>query len=224
MVAGLQVVNDSNVFQIDNSTTSFVLDRIVTCTTSGLVGSQIVSSQGTVTLNSGEVLAIRCNVPAALVSVTGTTAYLRAKGDVGTQITCYIFKAVTSSGAGYGLQIFDANSALMFCATLKPLRFVGFPSGNGDFTYISGRSYASILINQYYKITGDRMYLGGNTVRDTIATERGMVSTINSGIKVSTEFEYYNVSTYTAPTPPGLPPNTTSISQSLNAVIDVTDY
>lgn len=225
MTAGFQAFNDSGTFQIDGIFKSYILDRVVTITTTQSVGVDQVTSQGTASINDNEIVAIKAVNPSALITVASGLVYVRTKGVIGSTVTCYFFTPISTSSSNYGLQVFsETTGQLVFCATKKPIRFISFPTGNGSFVYDTNKIYAIIMLTQYYKVQSDRQFLGGTTVRDTIATTRSMVSNLTGGMKVSDEYEFSSVNQYTAPMPPAPVPSSTSIASAYHAIIDVTNY
>lgn len=226
MPAGLQIFNEQGSFQIDGVFKNLVLARKVTVSTEAYSDVGVVTSLATVTRNAGELLAIRSDVPIAHISTSSTAVRIRALAAAGAQVTCYFFSPIVSSDAKVGFQVFNEAGEIVYCASKKPLKFVGFPAGSGSFIYNSTTVYATILMNQYYAVSSDTAAVGGGRYFQRLSMERSYITNLTNGVKISQEFEYAYSATVSSPVgpPPPLPPNQASNTTGLHAVIDVTNY
>lgn len=228
MPAGLQVFNTAGTYQIDGTFPGFVFKRkvIVTCSTK-VLGNTLSYYRGTFTINQGEIFAIRSSEPCCMNGSVNGQMYLASMGPQNTQIEVYVFSQITSSGANSGLQVFSESGQLVFCATQKPLSFVGFPSGDGDFYYTAGRTYAAICLTQYLYVS-DQLFVvnpGANpTFNRVVLVREGMITALSNGIRISTLDKYANASQ--PPSLQGQPPSQSCQSNAPNfhAIIDVTNF
>lgn len=185
MSVGFQCFNDSGAFQIDGTYPQFALARKVSVSTNVLVtadGSGNTYSKGTFSLSSSEIAALYCTSPVALISVSSGTATFISTGGVGTSADIYVFSQVSSSGANSGFQVYAADGTLVFDAMQKPLAMVGFPTGEGTFTYNSSRKYAVLCTNQYLKIESTGYNFGG-FYRNKVT--RGFITSVTGGATIS---------------------------------------
>jgi hypothetical protein len=223
MGVGFQCFNDSGAFQIDGTYPQMALARKVTVSTSVLVtanGSGNTYSKGTFSLSSSEIAAIYCTSPVAITRVSSGTATFISTGGVGTSADIYIFSQVSSSGSNSGFQVFAADGTLVFDAMQKPLAMVGFPSGEGTFTYNSARKYAVLCTNQYLKIESSGFDFGG-LYRNKVT--RGFITSVTGGATISNILyfdDYYQ-----------LDPNQGELDQTVpgnvpnrHIIVDVTYY
>lgn len=228
MAAGFQSFRGDSTFQIDGDAVSMVLVRKATIAlTSGAAPSGDIALlwSNTIALNAGEILAIRPLLPANLDGIVGSgnpAVQISGPGsryggsDGGTQVQCYVFSsAPPAPSAGPGLQVFRSNGTLAYDSGSKHLHIVGVHDGEGDFTYQSGRLYASIACNRRVLLSDP-----GGTGARVVTGRKAMVLGLANGIRVS-----YGV-TDTTITAGGTNLGNLAPSSNLSrhVVIDVTNY
>ena len=227
MAAGFQAFNTAGTYQIDGVYKSFVLTRRVdVATTQAAGGNSSVGSQVGLAIAANELVALRCDSPCAPVGTLAGQFYVRTTAAVGTTISCYFFAPITASDATVGLQVFTESGELVFCASKKPLSFRDFVSGEGTFTYETGRVFAALMITQRYRVFDEVIPPGttGGIWFHIVQAQRGMTKNAAGGIAVSYETDYQNASQSSAGAP-GTPSQACqSPLGSYHALIDVTNY
>lgn len=226
MPAGFQCFNTNGTFQIDGVYKGFVMTRRVDIATNQVAGgNSSVGSQVGLSIAANELVALRCDSPCAAVGTLSGQLYVRTIAAVGTVISCYFFAPITTSDATAGLQVFTAAGELAFCATKKPLSFREFATGEGTFTYETGRVFAALMITQRYQVFDEVIPPGttGGIPFHLIAAKRGMTKNAPGGIVVSYETDYQNMLNVSGQ--PGYPSQACqSPMGSYHALIDVTNY
>jgi hypothetical protein len=223
MAVGFQCFNDSGAFQVDGTYPQYALARKVSVSTNVLVtanGSDNTYSKGTFSLSGSEIAALYCTSPVALLSVSGGTATFISTAGVGTTADIYVFSQVSSSGSNSGFQVFNASGTLVFDAMQKPLAMVGFPSGEGTFTYNSSRKYAVLCCNQYLKIESTGWNFGG-FYRNKIT--RGFITSVTGGATISNILyfdDYYQMD----PNQGGVDQTVPGNIANKHIIVDVTYY
>ncbi|WP_426318859.1 hypothetical protein [Pseudoduganella sp. R-43] len=209
MIAGFQCVNDAGSFQIDGVYPQFVLKRKLDVATTYWVNGETTGySMAAVAVGSDEVIAISSSTPCAVTYRQGSNMILVSQGYTGTVITVFVFGSITSaSGAGMGLQVFNGNGSIIFDSSLKPLIMIGFPTGEGSFTYNGSRTYAAICVNQYYTVQDIRG--GGQYETQHLQMTQGMVKAIPGGINISNIKMYDTLNVFD--------PNQTDLDRSVPA-------
>lgn len=227
MTAGFQSYNDSGTFQIDGVYKSFVLTRKVVVTTNvasaGDNTTAGICSYGSTLINSNEIVALSGALEAAILGVTSGSVNVIVHGDVGATVTCYFFAPITTSSANYGLQVFNPQAELTYCAALKNLKFAGFISGTGTLTLDSNRTYAAIMLSQKWSSFFSVFGIGSIVVWNWTSF-RGMTKSISGGIEVVQVNEFVQARDQPASQPVPQRPVTESVADNYHAVIDVTGF
>jgi hypothetical protein len=210
MAVGLQCFNAAGSFQIDGTYPQFVLRRKVVVTTNTWVDGNngYGYSTGTVTVAGDEVVALASSVACGVTVLQGTSLRLVSLGATGTSITVYVFGQITTTGSGVGLQVFNTSGAVVFDSTQKPLVMVGFPIGEGNFSYGAGRSFAAMCINQYLKVVDTRTFAGGFESQRLQITQ-GLVKSISGGLNISNALLYDTTNVFD--------PNQTDVDRTIPA-------
>jgi hypothetical protein len=162
MPAGVEIINDSGSYQIDENYANLVFARKVAVSSSSFPAGQGTSnnpSQAAITLSTGELFAFSCASPAAFVGRSGNTVYVNVAAAPGAVVTFYMFKRGAGS-ATFGFEVFDAGGALTFSSSWQLLNMVGLTSGIGTFPFESGRTYAVIPQSQYIRLVRTVTYQG----------------------------------------------------------------
>lgn len=167
MPAGLTIVNDGNVVQIDENYRNLVLHSKQTVSIATQFQSSSVSGTvytGTASVPAGVPHVVAIAAPAGVALGPQTAAgvlslFARAQ----TQATVYVFAAPGASGATAGLQVFNAAGEPVFDSTLQYMRvaasvqvpnrvtptdtafsFTGAPSGTYAVAATHSREYATL--------------------------------------------------------------------------------
>ena len=186
MPVGLEVYNDSGVYQIDGSAPNYMLKASGsgTCNTAQTTGGR-TRYYTTIAVTSSEAPLIALGntshrMLVYAVSVSGSTwTFMIVSSTNGATFNYYVFdKNVTPSGT-VGLEVYNASGALLYKSGGKPLRIVGAGAG----TYASGRTYACFQTSNGFNFTaidfasdGEITYssfLGAFTVASNVVTELG---------------------------------------------------
>lgn len=149
MTAGFQAFNDGGVYQIDGTTYNLVRRQVISVTTAGGPLDMGKNNAGTMNTNTASVATVSFsavtpllviyspNRPAAIMKVlnTGSNAWQAQIWTYGANDTVelHVFDradAAAPSGAGYGLQVFDANGVLVADARQRLGRVLDVQSGN----------------------------------------------------------------------------------------------
>lgn len=224
---GLQCINDSGSYQIDGIFKGFILARHVVATTTQNVGGDVPDNSSIVLLpiNSGEIVAVRSSTFCVVKGIGGGVANICADAGVGTEIHAYFFAPITTSDANVGLQVYNDQSQLIFCASKKPLSIVGSIVGNTtSSTFAAGRTYATIGINPYVNLaamTGGVMPNPFFFAHEELGMTRIDNNVVYSDIKATWSYLYYPSAGSTMPTISGFG---TTTQPSNFMVIDVTNY
>lgn len=158
MTAGLQVINDSGVFQIDDTYKNLQLisKTAVTTMTQVASGSMSAGLYGywyydiVVTSATNPVVALGGNASNWLivgaVNISGGTWTFRVYSDSDVDFTYYVFDVPTTSGS-FGLEVFNSSGALQYTSgryPFRPVQLVTAVIGDGEktTTLASGRTYA----------------------------------------------------------------------------------
>lgn len=180
MPVGFQAINDSGTFQIDGEYPQFVLrhkyDINVTIERYGDNPSTDTFFYGFVTLYDDEILAIRCNSFAAVVSKQGNTVMIMARS-YNAVVECFIFGQVFDIGSRIGMQVFSSTGLMVFDSVQKILAMVYFLNGEGQLNLTPGHKYAAICCNQSLVITEDYYSAGGFDYRTSYASRGGVIGT-----------------------------------------------
>jgi hypothetical protein len=121
-----------------------------------------------------------------------------------------------------GLQVYNGAGSIVFDSAQKPLVMIGFPVGEGNFTYNGGRSYAAICINQYLTVQDTRIGSGGYETQLLKATQ-GMVKTIAGGVNVS-NLVLYDTTNYFDPGQTDLDRTIPAGTPNRHVIVDITYY
>lgn len=210
MLAGFQCFNDAGSFQIDGVYPQFVLRRKFDVATNYWVNGETIGYSGVaVAVGDDEIVALSSSTPCGITYKQGNSIYLVSKGYVGTAIRVYVFGPIASaSGGGMGVQVFNGSGSIIFDSAQKPLIMVGFPTGEGSFTYDGARNYAAICINQYLTLRDTRFGSGGYETQQLEITQ-GMVKSIPGGVNISNVKVYDAINTFD--------PNQTDVDQTVPA-------
>jgi hypothetical protein len=224
MAFGAQFRNNAGAFQVDGSYPQFMLYRKVQVVANQVINASNGASYtlGTFPLGPGEIAAITCASPAALTRIINGNATVITTGGSGTVIEVFVFGQVTSSGGGFGFQVFNGNGIIVFDAAQKPLAMVGFPQGEGDFYFNGARKYAALCLNQYLQIT-DNVTGNGGFINHRVRVTRGFIQALGGGIRITNILYRDNTDT--------LDPNDTPLDNTVPAgapnrhiIVDVTYF
>lgn len=155
MPAGLQVINNSGVLQIDSTYRNFSLLRSGSVTPAvdpnpGANSSSRIA-QIAFSPSANELIAVACE---DLFGPYWAKPGIQAFRVVGTsQLRYYVF-GVKSSSDGYGLQVFNAAGTLAFDSSWKPFNVAGVIT-SGSVTLAAGRTPAVLFISQATFSRGD---------------------------------------------------------------------
>ena len=167
MTAGFQAWTDSGLVQIDGTTQNYALRQSFNVTTgAGSInaGKSNAGVQYTFTANvatftfSANQPLIALYSPSAYVTIlqcvnSGGTWTVQIWSNTAATVTVYVFDqslAAVPSGAGYGLQVFDANGSLIADGRQRLARVLDTQSGNiqgagpgwGQFNQVDTRTYS----------------------------------------------------------------------------------
>lgn len=196
MLAGFQCFNDAGAFQIDGVYPQFVLRRKFDVATNYWVNGETIGySEVAVSVGDDEIVALSSSTPCAITYRQGGNLLLVSQGYIGTVITVYVFGSITSaSGSGMGIQVFNGSGSIVFDSARKPLIMIGFPTGEGSFTYNGSRNYAAICVNQYLTVRDTRS--GGGYETQRLEITQGMVKSIPGGVNISNVKIYDTLNTF----------------------------
>ena len=223
MSSGFQSINNGGTFQVDSKNLTFVLDRVITASTTS---TNYAHSYTEISYNDGEIIALRCNDYITVDWAGNGRALIRGVGrssaNASVQFTAYIFSNSPSNPErGVGLQVFNESGQSVYYSGDKNLAFAGFVSGHGTFSYISGRTYAAVFINiksefvtSYFGVQGNMIYVQHRSA--------SYITNAPSGITAAYITDY----SYAKPmNSSGYYPNERWSSPSCNlAIIDVTGF
>jgi hypothetical protein len=185
MTVGFQSFNTIGAYLIDGAFRQFAFKRKVEvpCTllidNSSAVGYRI----GDFAIDNTEIAALQCNTPCAIVRrMNGTARLATLNVYPSATVTVFIFGPVLANPINYGLQVFNENGVLVYDAAQKCLSMVGFPQGEGSFTYNSSKRYAAICMTQWIHVTSEG-HDYGETNRITMTM--GMIKEIGGGINIA---------------------------------------
>jgi len=154
-------------------------------------GNTALLWSNSVSLNSGEVIAVRPQLPATISGVQGNvgqpfaqisgTSSRYSGSDGGTFVDYYVFSsALISQAPSPGLQVWRSNGNLSYDSGTKPLHIVDVVDGEGTFTYQSGRLYACIHSVQKFQAFDP----GGSAAR-MVGNSRNMIVGTPNGIRIT---------------------------------------
>lgn len=149
MTAGFQAFTDGGIYQIDGTTYNLVRRQLISVTTAAGPLDMSKNNAGTMNTNTASVATVAFsavtpllviyspNRPAAIMKVLSTgantwSAQIWTYGGNDT-LELHVFDradAAAPSGAGFGLQVFDANGILVADARQRLARVVDVQSGN----------------------------------------------------------------------------------------------
>lgn len=223
MNAGFQCWNDSGTFQVDGVYPQFVLKRklSVECNLIQRGTSLIPYKFADFELATDEIAAIVSDAYCAIIRVHNEEARVITPAHFPSiNVDVYVFGKILSSMATFGMQVFNTAGDIVFDAGQKPLAMVGFPVGEGNFTYTAGRSYAAICLNQYLEVVSTGHDFGG-THREKITL--GVISRITNGINISNVL-MYDDSEVNDPGTASLDSSVPAFGTNRHIIIDVTHY
>lgn len=188
MTAGFFTKNESGSFQVDGTTPSFSLDRII----NGNTGNhQYGHTYDQISVNEGELIALRSDYPVTVGYQEDGSARIicpsddppNGGGTSGVPYKAYIFsQGASNPSSGFGAQIFNGDGESIYYTGDKNLALVDVVEGHDDFYYDPSRDYAAIFCNQRVLIT-DQTQGAQPTVFRIIIGERSFVESINGGIR-----------------------------------------
>lgn len=225
MPAGIEIYTAQGTRQIDQHYKNYFLLRIVNvaCTSPTFSNSNRAWT-GSTAYNSGEVVALRSPSSCAYIRTNNGHVVVVTNGGQGAVVTLYFFGPLTISDATSGLQVFHPDTQqLVFCASKKPLRLAGIASGYGEFLYTQGRTYAVVMLQQYYLY---RHVVFNNPPQPYLrqwTAERSMIRVGPNGIAVEKVLEINHVDNL-ADTPRNNSFDSGSAFNPMHLVIDVTNY
>ncbi|KQQ31984.1 hypothetical protein ASF61_16750 [Duganella sp. Leaf126] len=219
----------SRTFQVDGVFKNYVLDRVVevVVVSEALQGFPTSVRVGRTPINAGEIVAIRSAYPSAVASVSdGKLEVHQGRENVPNNATviCYFFAPISTSTATSGVQVFhEVTGELLFCASKKPIRIVKVVDGHGDFSLDMTRTYATVLLNQYYRLITSGFQQNGSSTK-TIQAERSLVSPLSTGLRIAVAVEIFGAAL--GPPQDYQPSSATSPSVDVarHLIIDVTGY
>lgn len=153
MATGIKVINDFGTVLIDDVSPAVSLKQKSNVTVNNLTVPRI-----DVANSESVVLAVVSAIwwKPSYADWSGTTKRFHHNVVYGTfgsnNLTGYAFdKPSDLVGSNVGLKIRDASGKVTFDAMQKYARVVADMTANGTFTGTSGRTYAGIMLSQYYK-------------------------------------------------------------------------
>jgi len=154
MTSGIQIFNDANTVQIDDTYSNYRLTgKTVHTSSQGLYsqGSEVaIAVHGLNSLVAIQTEARHCLASIANVAPGNWTLTIALDASPGTLLTSYQFSAAPPEPTRCGMQIFDEQGVLKFDAASRFLRIQKILSGNyshmfGDHALPHGRSYATVF-------------------------------------------------------------------------------
>jgi hypothetical protein len=221
MTVGFQCFNTAGGYQIDGVYPQFAFKRKLTvaCPIKVQESSNVPYWVGDFDISSGEIAAIVSNTDCAIIRRMNGTARLAVTA-LNRTVTVYIFGQVLPVASNFGFQVFNAAGTLVFDAAQKPLAMVGFPVGEGNFTYNVNRKYAAVVMNQWLKVESEGHDYGNNNI---VKITMGMIREIAGGITINNILMSHWEQ--------AMDPNQSAFDQSVpvyspnrHIIIDVTNY
>lgn len=177
MAAGFQCWNDGNSLQIDGKNTNlmFLEKKTLTASTQGYFSEPNGGYTRTITYSFNAinpVVAIQCSagVWLAASSINRSSPYncsmdFEIYSTTSIPVTFYLFGEQASSGANYGMQVFDESGVLVFDAANKQFKVTGAHNPVGpvifndstliSYNYSPGSDYAFVLTESIGSIFWD---------------------------------------------------------------------
>jgi hypothetical protein len=222
---GIQVKNDSSIFQIDENYKNFQLTNASSGTTSNNYNDGSYNYyyyDYTITNAVNPIIALYCaNRYVVVIAITksgATWTFRIASGFNDASINIYIFDVTTTSPHNYGLQIFNSAAELVYHSGNKPFRIVDYiqVDVSNPHTYTSGRTYATAFLYPGFQQDGyvvekghkvEFTYYGGAKNNSP-----HVIDFTNAAIQLSTIHTY------------GFDPVFTYYQPGLALVIDITNF
>ncbi|ABK00171.1 p24 [Xanthomonas phage Xop411] len=231
MDAGLRIINDSGVVQIDSTYSNYYLHSKQVVTLAAVPGFPRVS-QVTVAppYPSQCLIALGGAAPVTIKGQTSNQVWIESSNDfIGSAVTVYYFvpanlSPLVGTGEG-GLRVYGPTGALVFDNSAKMVKILGYvPDANGSSgldTGISGQ-YAAVVLNDAYYISYNRVSGGqaNNNAEWTQTVSRAYVRPTQTGLTFYGTTEVRGP--FTASDNP--PPNPVYIGPMSVLLVDVTNY
>lgn len=225
VTVGIQVKNDSSIFQIDETYKNFQLTNASSGTTSNSYNDgnyNYYYYDYTITNAVNPIIALYCAnryVVVTAITKSGATWTFRIASEFNdASVNIYVFDVITTSPHNYGLQIFNSAAELVYHSGNKPLRIVDVITVDvsNPHTYTSGRTYAVAFLFPGFQQDGYEVekahkveftYFGGAK-----NTSTHVVDFTNAAIQLSTIHTY------------GYDPVFTYYEAGRALVVDVTNF
>lgn len=231
MDAGLRVINDSGVVQIDSTYSNYYLHSKQVVTLAAVSGQSRISQVGvTPPYPSQCLVAVGGAAPVTIRGQSSNQIWIESSNDfIGSAVTVYFFvpanlSPLVGTGEG-GLRVYGPTGALVFDNSAKMVKILGYvPDSNGSSgvdTGIAGQ-YASVVLNDAYSITYNRVSggQGNNNASYTQTVYRVYVQTTQTGLT------FYSTTKVRGPflASDNPPPNPVYIGPMSVLLVDVTNY
>ncbi|WBK39720.1 hypothetical protein [Xanthomonas phage L522] len=170
MDAGLRIINDSGVVQIDSTYANYYLhSKQVVSLENAASGSPFSSVSVSVPYPGQCLIALRSSVAVSVAAETNDKVRIAGpRESVGVSVTVYFFvpanlSPLVGTGEG-GLRVFGPNGALVFDNSAKMVKILAYvPSAAGaqEINLGATGTYAAVILNEAYSITYTRLSGGG---------------------------------------------------------------
>lgn len=228
MDAGLRVINDSGIVQIDSTYSNYYLHSTQTVTLASNTAGSGVSTN--VPYPGQCLIALRASVPVTVAAETASTVNITSTAAAaGSPVTVYFFTPANLSplvGTGEGgLRVFGPTGALVFDNSAKMVKILAYVpnavEGQGVNTGVNG-TYAAVVLNEAYSVTYSRLSGGGanNNASWTATDSTGLVQITSTGCVFSNRTKTRG-SFQAADNPP---PQPLSIGPMSIILLDVANY
>lgn len=170
MDAGLRIINESGVVQIDSTYSNYYLhSQQVTTLASSSANVLLSTSEISVPFPGQCLIAIRSAVPVSVAgSTANTVAVVGAKSSAGASVTVYFFvpanlSPLVGTGEG-GLRVFGPTGNLVFDNSAKMVKILSYVPHAVDGQSVNlgaSGTYAAVVLNEEYAAVYNRLSGGG---------------------------------------------------------------
>ena len=203
MAEGLEVYNDTGVFQIDGNRRNYQLKQngSGTCNISETTGGRTrYYTTIAITSSTAPLFFIGGNTNVCSlygISVAGSTWTFQIVSNTnGATFNYWVFDVLDTSPANFGLEVFNVSGQRVFHSGGKPLRITAIQNSGTTVSYTAGRTYAVCQTSSGFSV--DFFDFDPN---DTVHQYRAfMQGSQISGVTVTTALVTYEI--YTAADPP----------------------
>jgi len=199
MSYGLEVKNEDDVLQIDETHLNygFISSGTATCNTFISSVSRLYRATVTVTNGTNPVVAIHTDGNAIALSgivTSGSTRTYYYLGPQNAEFIYYVFDEYPESTSGYGLQVFNASGDVTFNSNYPPMKVVGFGQfGLAQSETLPSGVYAAVMEKpEWYAFTFEIQYPDGTWPYRSLYT--GVSTTSTNVYQLGLTFEAYQSS------------------------------